>query len=217
MMDASRESSMNGEAHQGHARGIKRQADDSLDDEQRFAKRFNLLNLDSINKLYIPISSQSQAQSNPPTSELRKTITNNDDGMQVDDTKDRIYIRDLDEEIADIESEEEKLVFLPDIEKKLGKIPQHILKANHLAEAEAKQLILYRDPASLLLPPEHDSVRKAIIESRQRAHEKMVSDAEVAARARSLHASSQPETAHGFNEDDYVEEDLDDLDAMDIG
>ena len=29
----------------GEARGLKRQADDTLDDEQRFAKRFNLLNL----------------------------------------------------------------------------------------------------------------------------------------------------------------------------
>lgn len=39
---AARSQINNGEAA---ARGVKRQADDSLDDEQRFAKRFNLLTL----------------------------------------------------------------------------------------------------------------------------------------------------------------------------
>lgn len=38
------------------ARGTKRQADDSFDDEQRFAKRFNLLKLGmSMVIVYIPV------------------------------------------------------------------------------------------------------------------------------------------------------------------
>ena len=97
--------------------------------------------------------------------------------MQLDDTKDRVYIHNLDEELADIDSEEEKLVFLPDIEKKLSKIPKSVL----LGEAHpstGNEVVLYSVPSSLSVPEEQDNVRKAIIESRARAREKQLHCAE---------------------------------------
>lgn len=97
--------------------------------------------------------------------------------MQVDDTKDRIYIHNLDDELSDIEAEEERLVFLPDIEKKLGKIPKSVL----LGEGHPSigtEVVLYSVPSSLTVPEEQDKVRKAIIESRARAREKQLYEAE---------------------------------------
>ena len=90
--------------------------------------------------------------------------------MLVDDTRDRIYIHNLDAEVKQAEEEEGKLVFLPDIEKKLGKIPQSVLNDVH-PSAYGKQMVLYSVPESLSVPKEKDSVRKAIIESRERARE----------------------------------------------
>ncbi len=98
--------------------------------------------------------------------------------MQVDETKDRVYIRNLDEELADVESEEERLVFLPDIEKKLNEIPKSVLLGESYPSI-GTELVLYGVPASLSVPEEHDKVRKAIIESRARVREKQIHDAEV--------------------------------------
>ena len=97
--------------------------------------------------------------------------------MQLDDTKDRVYIHNLDEELADIESEEEKLVFLPDIEKKLGKIPKSVLLGEG-HPSTGNEVVLYSVPSSLSVPEEQDNVRKAIIESRARAREKQLHSAE---------------------------------------
>lgn len=218
------------------SRGLKRTADDSFDDDNRFAKRFNLLNLGSPHssltahfsptdpgsscaannndKLYIPVSARPQLQTTmtrpPPTEEH----------MQLDDTKDRVYIHNLDDELADIESDEEKLVFLPDIEKKLNAIPRHILLGEK--KDSHQELVLYNLPPSLSVPIEQDNVRKAILEARERAKEKV-------AIAPSLSSSSadgtppedQIETAHGYDSPDYgLDEDTNDMeedeDAMDL-
>ena len=92
--------------------------------------------------------------------------------MQVDDTNDRIYIHNLDEEVSDIEREEESLIFLPDIEKKLGKIPKSVLTGDVHPSAQGKQMVLYGVPESLSLPKEKDSVKKAILEARERARDR---------------------------------------------
>lgn len=96
--------------------------------------------------------------------------------MQVDDTKDRVYVHNLDDEISDIESEEERLVFLPDIERRLGKIPKSVLLGEGYPHT-GNEMVLYRVPTSLTVPEDQDNVRKAIIESRARAREKQVQDA----------------------------------------
>ncbi len=144
--------------------------------------------------------------------------------MQVDETKDRVYIHSLDDELADIESEEEKLVFLPDIEKKLGKIPKSVL----LGEGHpctSNEMVLYSVPSSLSVPEEQDNVRKAIIESRARAREKQLHGAEPeaeAAPAGPFDEGGRNEKPHGVNNMGHVASDQiidtgEDEDAMDLG
>ncbi|KAG6048382.1 hypothetical protein E4U39_007456 [Claviceps sp. Clav50 group G5] len=106
----------------------------------------------------------SPAQASPPT-----------DYMQLDDSKHKVYIYSLDDEITSESSEDEdgKLIFLPDIEKHLRekRIPPHIL-ADSDGQLGGMQLVLYSDPKSLSVPEEQDGVRKAILEARQRTREK---------------------------------------------
>lgn len=95
--------------------------------------------------------------------------------MQLDDSKYKVYIYDIDDELSSSESEPEegKLVFLPDIEKHLRatRIPPHIL-ANDEGQLAGMQMVLYNEPTSLTIPQEQDSVRKAIVESRARMRER---------------------------------------------
>lgn len=93
--------------------------------------------------------------------------------MQLDDSKHKVYIYDLDAELSsDSDNDEGKLIFLPDIEKHLreSRIPRGVL-ANDEGELVGMQLVLYSDPKSLSVPEERDGVRRAIIEARQRARE----------------------------------------------
>ena len=98
--------------------------------------------------------------------------------MNLDDTRDRIYIHNLDDEISDIESEEEKLVFLPDIEKRLTKIPKSVLLGQSQPHT-SNEVVLYSVPESLSIPPEQDNVRKAIMEVRERARQKQLEATEM--------------------------------------
>lgn len=102
--------------------------------------------------------------------------------MHLDDTKHKVYIYNLDDELSSSDTDGEdpssgKLVFLPDIEKHLRKnrIPAHVLRSGGPDPAElvaGKELVLYRVPSSISVPEEQDSVRKAIIEARARARER---------------------------------------------
>lgn len=121
-------------------------------------------------KRYVPVE-RPKPNGQPPRN------SNLDDSMQLDDTKDRIYIHNLDEELSEIQSDEEKLVFLPDIEKKLSEIPKSVLLGESRPSVK-NEMILYGVPTSLSIPKEQDNVRKAIIESRARAREKQINDAE---------------------------------------
>ena len=129
--------------------------------------------------------------------------------MQVDETKDRVYIHNLDDELSDLESEEEKLVFLPDIEKKLAKIPKSVLLGERHPSA-GSEMVLYSVPTSLSVPQEYDNVRKAIIESRARAREKQLSNAGHASNSEISGSPSALDSGQSVatNEDE---------DAMDIG
>ena len=106
--------------------------------------------------------------------------------MQLDDTKHKVYIYNIDDELSDTDSDHEsgggegKLVFLPDIEKHLQqhltqRIPRALLdpRPDPASEAAGKELVLYSVPSSLTVPAERDSVRRAILEARQRAREKL--------------------------------------------
>ena len=128
------------------------------------------------------------------------------ESMQVDNTKDRVFIHNLDDEISEAESEEEKLVFLPDIEKKLGKLPKSVLLSeSHPSTATA--MVLYSVPTSLSIPEGQDKVRKAIIESRARAMEKQIQDTGI---TNNLESASSNFIDHSPASEQYEE-------AMDLG
>lgn len=135
--------------------------------------------------------------------------------MQLDDTKDRVYIHNLDDELADIESDDEKLVFLPDIEKKLNAIPRHILVGEK--KDPHQELVLYNLPPSLSVPIEQDNVRKAILEARERAEEKVATAPLLSSSpADGTPPEDQTETAHGYDSPDYgLDEDTNDMDQED--
>jgi len=151
----------------------KRKADNQ--DNERLSKRLSLLNLErNGQKLYVPVEQPTVTTTTPKKTKPR-TKPQDDDMMQVDDTKHKVYIYDLDAELSDSESSDDgKLVFLPDIEKHLreSRIPPSILANSEGELAGNNQLILYNVPSSLTVPEEQDSVRKAIIETRARARAK---------------------------------------------
>jgi hypothetical protein len=171
-----------------NSHGTKRPAPDELEGEQRLAKRFNLLNLGTFGermfpsppkcreterslirgsflaehhgKLYIPVDNAPVTQ--PPQQNADNEF------MEVEDTKHKVYIYDLDKELAEEESDEDRPIFLPDIEKHLHKIPKHILIGDDAKAMANMQMVLYNVPTSLTVPVEQDSVHRAIAESRQR-------------------------------------------------
>ncbi|KAL9077783.1 MAG: hypothetical protein Q9161_000155 [Pseudevernia consocians] len=220
----------------GKPSGVKkRKADEDLGNEQRLAKRFDLLNLGKTDlltqkplgqklmrsteqngKLYLPV------QHTPPA---RTDGNNESESMQLDDTKDKVYIHNLDDELADIESEEERLVFLPDIDKKLGmmgKIPKSVLLGEG-HPSTGNEMVLYSVPSSLSVPEEQDKVRKAIIESRARAREKQLHGAEAeAAPATHVDGGERNGKPNGVINMGHVAADQvmgieEDEDAMDLG
>lgn len=101
--------------------------------------------------------------------------------MHVDDTKHKVYIYNIDDELSSSDSEidDGRLVFLPDIERHLRKHRLHLSAAspsiprpvpvNPDGELAGMQVVLYQEPSSLSVPAEQDSVRKAIIDARARA------------------------------------------------
>lgn len=91
--------------------------------------------------------------------------------MQIEDTKDRVYINNLDDELANVsDSDDEKhMVFLPDIEKRLNKVPKSVLASNRSEDVGHGEMVLYSVPKAISIPEEEDSVRVAIMESRARA------------------------------------------------
>ncbi|KAJ3949453.1 uncharacterized protein N0V96_000570 [Colletotrichum fioriniae] len=127
----------------------------------------------------IPIPADSSSASTPPPTPGRRRRDRkpsvDEEVMQLDDSKHKVYIYNIDDELSSSESEpdEGKLVFLPDIEKHLRqtRIPPSIF-ANDEGQLAGMQVVLYNEPASLTVPREQDSVRKAIVESRARMRER---------------------------------------------
>ncbi|ROV94330.1 hypothetical protein VMCG_08672 [Cytospora schulzeri] len=201
----------------------KRKADSQDTNNERLSKRLSLLNLEQNGaKLYVPVE-QTQLQSSirqpststttannaPPiiaASAAAAAATTGDEVMHLDDTSNKVYIYNLDDELSS-ESEpddpEGKLVFLPDVEKHLRAnriipgvnssgsssgtdavvggsvvVPRPILP-NRDGELAGMQLVLYNEgPSSLTVPEEHDSVRKAIIEARARVRQRQQEERE---------------------------------------
>ena len=238
-MDAAAGSSQT--ASSSSKRGVKRVADESNDDALRFTKRFNLLSIGTSSpslhshgrgltaaaldpqangnsNYYIPLTpSPTNGTPIPPQTGLGATVE--DDSMNVDDTRHRVYVQNLDAELAEIEANEpdERLIFLPDIEKHFSRIPEHILSNPQDATRQQQELVLYSVPRSLTLDESQDSVRKAILEARQRARDKAVEEARHQEMERQYAKGDGDvvETAHGYGSG-YEQPADEDADAMDI-
>ena len=107
-------------------------------------------------------------------------LVQDEDDMAVDETKHRVYISNLEKEIAEIEAAEEaakKTIFMPDVAKRLHdqRIP-HSIYANKDGDIGGinrdQALVLYDLPKSLTVDESKDSVRRAFIDARHRAQEK---------------------------------------------
>jgi hypothetical protein len=123
------------------------------------------------NSLYVPVDHKVDTS----LAQLSKQPASHDEEyMDLEDSKHKIYIYDLDKELAEAESDEDRPIFIPDIEKHLHKIPKHILIGDDAKAMANMQMVLYNVPTSLTVPKEQDSVRRAIIESRRRARERQV-------------------------------------------
>lgn len=230
-------------------RGVKRQASDSnLTDLDRFEKRLRALSIRNDEKRAeknshpqfhkrVPskpgVLSTGFKRTAPTPTPIPNTTVN--DGMDVDPTRDRIYIADLDAELASSEDEDaEKLIFLPDIEKKFSRLPHQVYESsNYRGDSGPQELVLYSDPKSLSVDEGHDSVRKAVVEARQRAREKAAVESQarqedmersygVAGMGRGdVNGDGGVETAHGYGDVGYMSplrfDQEDDPDAMDLG
>ena len=130
--------------------------------------------------------------------------------MRVDDTKDKVYIHDLDAELADIEDQEPHIEFLPEIDKKLAAFPS-LLESRPLLPSQS-QLVLYR-PISF--PEEVHNARKAIIEARKRARERQ--NGQKSTHLTEQHCDMDLHNTHTVQEPQVAEICDNDPDAMDIG
>ncbi|PON30627.1 hypothetical protein TGAM01_v200047 [Trichoderma gamsii] len=148
-------------------------------DNERLSKRLSLLNIEQGgSKLYVPVETPTANGNAAASSSIRRSAApkpqSDDEAMQLDDSKHKVYIYNLDDELSsDSDNDEGKLIFLPDIQKHLqeSRIPKQIL-ANDEGELAGMQLVLYSDPKSISVPESQDGVRRAIIEARQRARER---------------------------------------------
>lgn len=89
--------------------------------------------------------------------------------MLLDDTKTTSYIHNLEQELADIDAEELRVAFLPGVSQTLAAVPRSVLLE---PQPQNNQLVLYREPTSLTVPRDHDTVRRAIMESKERIRAK---------------------------------------------
>ncbi|WPH01594.1 Hypothetical protein R9X50_00444200 [Acrodontium crateriforme] len=204
--------------------GKRRHIHDSTNDADRFVKRLNLLTLrdpsaHGSSTYIVPVQPPTANAPDRPNDRSHASL---DDHMHVDDTHDRVYIHSIDDELADIEASEpdERLIFLPDIEKHFTQIPPHVLNPQGNKGYENQAMVLYSVPKSITVDEGHDSVRKAIIESRQRARDKAIEEARMEDMSRRYEDAQQQdqgpvETAHGYN-GDYIHEDEHDPDEMDV-
>jgi len=224
------------DARQATGGWIRKRKADSQDNNDRLSKRLSLLNLErNGQKLYVPV----EAASKPEVTKRRGAASPDSDVMQLDDSKHKVYIYNIDDELSDGESssDEGKLLFLPDIKKHLleSRIPASI-RANAEGELAGRslgnELVLYSVPSSLSVPEEQDSVRKAIIESRARTRERQRQDKETARTSRpditpfaigSAPSSANPlQTPEGgilgsaTPEVETISDSLDDPDAMEV-
>ncbi|KAL1960745.1 hypothetical protein VTO42DRAFT_6575 [Malbranchea cinnamomea] len=220
----------------GRARpGQKRPAEDELEGEQRLTKKLGRLRIGRYHqnsKIDLGASPSATAATNGnatslsslPDRKIQAPKPQNGDGdaMNIDDTKTRIYIHDLEGELAEIEADEQNhkqtIEFIPEIERKINGLPKRLLRdRDESTPDENNQLVLYRVPSALSIPEEQDSVRRAIAEARQRARAKSAQMATAATGPdKDDTASPNTKTPLTTSTSEPQPEPSDDVDAMDI-
>ncbi|KAL4935068.1 hypothetical protein BDV06DRAFT_138842 [Aspergillus oleicola] len=146
-------------AHQfdvaGHRR--KRPAEGELDN-QPLAKKFGQLQIGSPTGVRLPEVPERQDQ-------RPRNSHESDDPMMLEDTESTVYIHDLERELAESEALDQPFTILPGLEEKLSMAK--ILAADN--QRQCSELVLYREPESLSIPKDRDQVRRALLETRERA------------------------------------------------
>ena len=204
--------------------GFKRHAEEEPEGEQPITKRLARMRIgqdgqDGQNGVLPHASAHYAIPHHPqPTTSSPAPIAygaSTDDLMPLDDTKDKVYIHDLESEIAQIEAEEPKSLFLPDIDRKISAIPQQLLQSQ--ASNANTQMVLYQVPSSISVPEEQDHVRRAIIATRARAREKQAREAEETQKKNEEHVHDD-DHMNGLVTDRVEEQSENyDPDAMDLG
>lgn len=163
-----------GGQHQHNIR--KRGAEDAFEIQSGISNHFKKLRLSEL--LWVFPRTQFDHWTDNAPAQLRAVQRTNasssaaDQGdlMPVDETPSKVYIHDLAAEIAQIEADEPKDMFLLDIDRKVAALPAKLL--HNSSPDPNTQLVLYREPSSISIPEEEDAVRKAIIEARKRLRER---------------------------------------------
>lgn len=88
--------------------------------------------------------------------------------MLLDDTKNTVFIHDIDRELAESNTQEDTISILPGVAGTLLSIPNTLIADT---KPQSHELVLYREPKSLSIPEEQDNVRRAIAETRARARQ----------------------------------------------
>ncbi|OJI97716.1 hypothetical protein ASPVEDRAFT_79412 [Aspergillus versicolor CBS 583.65] len=137
------------------AHGRKRPAEGELDD-QPLAKKFGRLKIESLNVSRLPggLGAKDVPQLHHPG-----------DAMMLDDTDTTVYIHDLDQELTESDTLDRVITILPGLEDKLP-IPKLLVGNN---KHQCRELVVYKEPESLTVPKDKDQVRRALIETRERA------------------------------------------------
>ncbi|PWY64718.1 hypothetical protein BO70DRAFT_366942 [Aspergillus heteromorphus CBS 117.55] len=130
-------------------RGKKRPAENEPEGDQPLAKRFGQLHINSITS-----SNMLSNHDSLPASEM----------MLLDDTKHTVYIHDLAKELANSEPTDYSVEILPGIMDDIVTIPQLLVTR---PEPQCKDLVLYTEPSSLLVPRVEGGMQKAVMATRE--------------------------------------------------
>ncbi|KAK1141917.1 hypothetical protein N8T08_008328 [Aspergillus melleus] len=144
--------------------GRKRPAESDPDGDRPLAKRFNDLHIDPValyNHHHHP-----HHHDHTFTPSTSQETPGSPDVMLLDDQKHKIYVQDLDRELAEVDLPGNSVVFLPGIEETWATVPRLMLADS---KNSCNELVLYREPVSLLEPGKNSNVRRALVETRERA------------------------------------------------
>lgn len=207
--------------HGGQLHNVrKRAAEDAFEVQSGISNHFKKLRLNNV-------PAQIYTVERPP---VPSSPADQGDLMPVDETPSKVYIHDLAAEIAQIEAEEPKDMFLLDIDKKVSALPTNLLQ--NTSPNPNTQLVLYREPSSISIPQEEDAVRKAVIEARRRVRERQKAERQYEEEQGRINGNRRfwPDgteqngenltngcyTVHGIEPNATEDNDNNDLDVMDI-